>query len=93
MAVTHPTSNHLPLKDASVLPANGEQVRVTVSEADVGDVAAVALVLVAWCLEFRTGVLEQMNLTEIISHSHHLLVVRATQRVDVCAVRAFQPHT
>lgn len=25
--------------------------RVTVSEADVGDVAAVALVLVAWCLK------------------------------------------
>lgn len=51
MAVTHPSSNHLPLKDASVLPANGEQVRVTVSEADVGDVAAMALVLVAWCLK------------------------------------------
>lgn len=51
MAVTHPPSNHLPLKDASVLPANGEQVRVTVSEADVGDVAAVALVLVARCLK------------------------------------------
>ena len=50
-AVDCPASYHLPLKDAGVLPAYWEQVGVTVGEADVGDVAAVALVLVARCLE------------------------------------------
>lgn len=44
-------------------------------------------------LGFRTGVLEEMDFTEVVSHRHHLLIVRATQSVDVCAVRALQPHT
>lgn len=52
-AVTHPASHHPPLKDAGVLPAHGEEVGVAVGEADVGDVAAVAVVLVARRLERR----------------------------------------
>jgi len=43
--------DHPPLEDAGVLPAHGEEVGVAVGEADVGDVAAVALVLVARRLE------------------------------------------
>lgn len=50
-AVARPASDHPPLEDAGVLPAHGEEVGVAVGEADVGDVAAVALVLVARRLE------------------------------------------
>lgn len=88
-----PRPEHLPLKDAGILPTHGEQVGVTVGEADVGDVAAVAFILVAWCLRFGTGVLEEVHLTEVISHGHHPLIMGATQCVNVCAVRALQPHT
>lgn len=50
-AVAHPASNNSPLKDAGVFPTHGEDVGVTMGEADIGDVAAVAVVLVARCLE------------------------------------------
>lgn len=85
-AVAHTTSDHPPLKNAGVLPAHGEEVGVTVGEADVGDVAAMALILVARCLRFRTGVLEEMDFAEVVSHSNHPLTVRATQGVYVCAI-------
>lgn len=49
-AVAHATPRHPPLEDAGVLPSHGEKVGVAVCEADVGDMAAVALVLVAWRL-------------------------------------------
>lgn len=49
-AAPHPASHDLPLEDAGVLAANGEQVGVAVGEADVGDVAAVSLIPVARCL-------------------------------------------
>lgn len=44
-------------------------------------------------LRFRTGVLKQVDLTEVISHRHHVLTVWATQGVDVCAIWALHPHT
>lgn len=47
----------------------------------------------SWYLGFRTGVLEEVDFTEVIRHGHQPLAVRATQGVDVCAVRALQPHT
>lgn len=49
-AFSHPSSGHLPLQDAGILPANGKKVGVIVGEADVGYVTPVALVLVTWCL-------------------------------------------
>lgn len=58
-------------------------------EAHIGDVATVAIVFMAWCLRFWTGVLEQVDFTEVVSHRHHLLIMGATKGVDVCAVRAF----
>lgn len=52
-AVYHSSTGHPPLKDAGVLPPHGEEVGVVVGEADVGDVAAMTLILVVWCLEIK----------------------------------------
>lgn len=37
-------------------------------------------------LRFRAGVLEEMDLAEVVSHSHHPLIMGATKCVDVCAI-------
>lgn len=44
-------------------------------------------------LGFGTGVLEEVDFTEVVSHGHHPFTVGATQRIDVRAIRALQPHT
>lgn len=59
---------------------------VTVGEAHVGHVTAMALIAVVWSFGFWAGVLEEVDFTEVVGHRHHSLIVGATEGVDVCTV-------
>ena len=43
-------------------------------------------------LQFGAGVLEEVDLAEVVGHGNHPLAVGAAESVDVCPVRALQPH-
>lgn len=59
-------SDH-PLEDAGVLPSGGDQVTVVVEKGNVGHMAAVATIGMAWGPWLGAGVGEQVHFAKVIS--------------------------